>query len=211
MLEIVRSSATTAFIHKLYGGKIGAFLVDSISKFLRDHNPEDYDAAVDLFVRSCAGYCIFTYLLGIGDRHNDNIMVTERGELFHIDFGHFLGNVKYFLGMKRERTAFVFTPEMAHVMGGVKGEPFKAFEQIACDALNVIRANADAFEALFALMIPGGMPELTCHDDIYYFTQMVARWETDEEAGERFRAEVKRSLKNIFRQVDNTIHILKHG
>jgi hypothetical protein len=32
-----------------------------------------------------------------------------------IDFGHFLGNFKKKFGFNRERSAFVFTPEMAFV------------------------------------------------------------------------------------------------
>ena len=34
--------------------------------------------------RSLAGYSVFCYLLALGDRHNDNIMVTTDGHLFRI-------------------------------------------------------------------------------------------------------------------------------
>ena len=50
--------------------------------------------------------------MNISYTHSLNI-----GKLFHIDFGHFLGNFKSKMGMRRERAPFVFTPAMAAVLG----------------------------------------------------------------------------------------------
>ena len=72
--------------------------------------------------------CAFRWFVGIGDRHNDNIMLTESGNLFHIDFGHFLGNTKKFYGIQRERVSFVLTPDFVYMMGTEESPMFQRFK-----------------------------------------------------------------------------------
>lgn len=143
--------------------------------WLRDYNTTEatLDKAIEEFTLSCAGYCVATYVLGIADRHSDNIMVKKTGQLFHIDFGHILGHFKEKFGFKRERVPFVLTNDLVHVIN--KGQPkkekapeFQRFQNYCETAFLVLRRHGALIISLFAMMISTGLPELSSEKDLNY-------------------------------------------
>ena len=122
MLEIVGDSETLATVHKMAGGATSCLTAKPLKKWLEKNANVNEKEYINNFLVSSVAYCVSTFVLGIGDRHNDNIMIKKNGELFHIDFGHFLGHFKYKYGFKRERAPFVFTKEFRKVLGGKRGK-----------------------------------------------------------------------------------------
>jgi phosphatidylinositol 3-kinase len=84
-LEFVQKSTTINACLAEHNHDIGAYLAS------RNPTPKLLQTAIENFIDSCAGYCVITYLLGIGDRHLDNVMLLPTGQLFHIDFGYIFG------------------------------------------------------------------------------------------------------------------------
>ena len=140
-------------------------------------------------------------------------MLKEDGHLFHIDFGHYLGNFKTKLGFKRERTPFVFTREMAYVMteGKKNALPYKLFVKTCCQAFNILRKHSRVLMVLFQLMIPAGIPELTCDEDIEYMRKKLVLEMTEEQASRLMKKEIKKCLNDYYRLFDNWIHNIKTG
>lgn len=89
-----------------------------------------------------------TFILGVGDRHLDNIMVritelffdvifffmhclffqiTRGGQMFHIDFGFIFGQ-----DPKPFPPPFRFTRTMADAMGGEESEDYARFKSYCC-------------------------------------------------------------------------------
>jgi phosphatidylinositol 3-kinase len=102
---------------------------------------------LDNFVRSCAGYCVATYILGVGDRHLDNLMLRPDGRLFHIDFGFILG-----ADPKPFPPPMKLCREMIEAMGGQGSSEFQLFRTLCCEAYNCLRKSAPLLLSLFHLM-----------------------------------------------------------
>ncbi|XP_004635008.1 phosphatidylinositol 4-phosphate 3-kinase C2 domain-containing subunit alpha [Octodon degus] len=211
MVELVPASDTLRKIQVEYG-VTGSFKDKPLAEWLRKYNPseEEYEKASENFIYSCAGCCVATYVLGICDRHNDNIMLRSTGHMFHIDFGKFLGHAQMFGSFKRDRAPFVLTSDMAYVING--GEKptirFQLFVDLCCQAYNLIRKQANLFLNLLSLMIPSGLPELTSIQDLKYVRDALQPQTTDAEATIFFTRLIESSLGSIATKFNFFIHNL---
>ncbi|ESO00877.1 hypothetical protein HELRODRAFT_113006 [Helobdella robusta] len=115
---------------------------------------------LDNYIRSCAGYCVITYLLGVGDRHFDNLLITKTGKLFHIDFGYILGRDPKILPPPMK-----LTKEMIEPMGGVTGEKFTEFKQLCYTTFLHLRRSSSLILNLFSLMIDANVPDIALEPD----------------------------------------------
>uniref|UniRef100_A0A4W5PK22 Phosphatidylinositol-4-phosphate 3-kinase catalytic subunit type 2 beta n=1 Tax=Hucho hucho TaxID=62062 RepID=A0A4W5PK22_9TELE len=211
MVEMIPQAET---LRKIQGehGVTGSFKDRPLADWLQKHNPteDEYEKAVENFIYSCAGCCVATYILGICDRHNDNIMLKTSGHMFHIDFGKFLGHAQMFGNIKRDRAPFVFTSDMAYVInGGDKpSSRFHDFVDLCCEAYNLIRKHAHLFLNLLGLMLSCGIPELSDLDDLKYVYDALRPHESEADATMYFTRLIESSLGSVATKLNFFIHNL---
>ncbi|KAI6042471.1 atypical/PIKK/PI3K protein kinase [Pisolithus marmoratus] len=163
----------------------------TVLNYLRANHPDDGSvgtygvepSVIDTFVRSCAGYCVVTYLLGVGDRHLDNLLLTPDGHFFHVDFGYILG-----------RDPKPFPPpvkvckEMVDGMGGAQSAHYVRFKNFCFTAFTILRKSANLILNLVALMVDANIPDVK-HRDVHEQIQEKFRLDlTEEEAIKHFEA-----------------------
>jgi phosphatidylinositol-4,5-bisphosphate 3-kinase len=206
MLEIVRGARTLCDIHKAAGGQRAVFSKTTLAQWFKA-NKEGHTQQVDNFIRSCAGYSVGMFVLGVGDRHSDNIMLKYSGEIFHIDFGHFLGHFKKKHGVKRETAPFVFTSDFSYAMGGKKSQGYSMFKSLAVEAYTILQLNRRLFITLFCLMLCSGIPELT-RKDIGFLLNTLPPGVPEAETGKVFLKALDAALKSTMTRIMWSIHIL---
>ena len=118
----------------------------TIQNYIIEHNTDvRIDELRRRFTMSCAAYCVISYLLGIGDRHLENIMITEKGYLFHIDFSYVLGKKAKFMAPEIR-----ITPDMIDAMGGLKSHNYDIFRSVCTRAYNCLRRHYNLFYILLS-------------------------------------------------------------
>lgn len=149
-VEFVTESTTISAINKKYPDAIVGFLNKmEIEKKLSK------EAILDTYVKSCAGYSAVTYLLGIGDRHLENLMIRNSGALFHIDYGFILGK-----DPKPFPPPIRICKEMVLAMGGNDSPTYDEFCRKCVDAFMYLRKHCKLIVNLFYLMLHSGIKDL---------------------------------------------------
>ena len=211
LLEMVQNAETLRKIQQNSSFLAGPFNPKAIDNYIRLWNTSEleYKTALDNFLHSCAGYSVATYILGICDRHNDNIMVTTAGHLFHIDFGKFLGDAQMMGTIKRDRTPFVLSADMAYVInGGDKpSKKFQTFIELCAMGFNIIRRHRNIFLNLFSLMSSAKIHGLNA-ESVEYIDRMLMPNLSETEAMAKFTRLIDECLKSRATQVNFFIHNL---
>ncbi|GER33568.1 phosphatidylinositol 3-kinase [Striga asiatica] len=133
----------------------------SITSYLQKFHPDEDGhfgitaTCLETFIKSCAGYSVITYILGIGDRHLDNLLLQDDGRLFHVDFGFILGR-----DPKPFPPPMKLCKEMVEAMGGAESQYYTRFKSYCCEAYNILRKSSNLILNLFHLMAGSNIPDI---------------------------------------------------
>lgn len=138
-IEIVQQCST---LYKIQ--QTGMTLLNYI---LEQNNETTQKTIRNRFIKSCAAYCVITYLLGIGDRHLENIMISNDGRLFHIDYGFVLGQDPKPIKVSHMR----ISSDMLDALGGVNSKNYDMFKKLCDRIYNTLRVHLNLFACLLNL------------------------------------------------------------
>ncbi|EEB05119.1 phosphatidylinositol 3-kinase Pik3 [Schizosaccharomyces japonicus yFS275] len=185
----------------------------SVLSFLREKNPSDrsealygiHPTAMDNYVRSCAGYCVITYLLGVGDRHFDNLLLTDDGHFFHADFGYILGR-----DPKLFSPAMKLSKEMVEGMGGYNSPFYQKFKSYCYTTFTALRKSANLILNLFSLMVDANIPDIKIDRDkvVFKVKERFCLEISESEAIKYFEQLINDSVSALFPQIIDRMHNL---
>ena len=183
--KVLATAADTGMMQFVPSMSLAAVLNEhqnNILNFFKAHHPSVEPGNVygidpkvmETYIRSCAGYCVITYILGVGDRHLDNLLLSPNGKFWHADFGYILG-----------RDPKPFPPlmklpiQVIDGMGGLHHENFGLFKGYCFTTYSTLRKNLSLIINLFELMLDANIPDIK-----------VNRGQAIEKVEEKFRIDL---------------------
>jgi hypothetical protein len=169
----------------------------TLQNFILEKNPYmTINEFRNKFAKSCAAFCVISYVFGIGDRHLDNIMVTNDGTLFNIDYGYILGR-----DPKPIVSHIRITPDMIDALGGISSVHYQEFDKWCGIAYNCIRRHINLFYNMLLML-----DDITRDDIKNYLSQRLVPGISDKEAHSKFMKIVENSYDNYKNNIIDYFH-----
>lgn len=191
-IEIVSSSVTLFDI--LSKGSISNYLY-------RPGNDKKISDVNRNYFNSLAFWIVITFLLGVGDRHLENIMIRDDGILFHIDYGFIFGSDLSSSPVRLDDT-------LLEGVGGV--DVFPPFKEMCCKLYLRLRNH---FNLIYSCMLRlvNIKPAIKGYNFTYDFvdsflSEKFSLGDTDEEAEKKFSQMMDDSRGTFINKMSDIIH-----
>ena len=181
----------------------------SIQNHIMEHCPYDSVSSIrNRFAGSCAINTVIGMLVGAGDRHLDNLLLTRRGIIFGCDFSFVLdaepNAAKQILGNQCR-----ITPSMVEMLGGVHSFYYSHFRSLSRDIYNRCRKfHVPFFYILRSLVLDGATTEERLQN------KMERAWlpgsESDEDATITIENRIDRQSRGASYLFDSITDIMHH-
>ena len=126
-----------------------------LNQFFRNYFKKNLKEAQKNFAESLAGFCIVSYFLQIKDRHNGNIMLDNKGHIFHIDFGFILGSSPKNLGF--EKPHFKLVKDYVDILDGLNSEIFEYFKNKFVEGIIECKKHHQILSSIIRIMYYAGI------------------------------------------------------
>lgn len=211
--KILATGPTEGAIQFVPNSTLDSVLADyhGILPYLKHHHPDPNEElgvkswVMDNFVRSCAGYCVITYILAVGDRHLDNLLICTDGHFLHADFGYILGqDPKLFPPLMK------LPPQIIDGFGGADSVNYNKFRNYCFVAYSILRKNSNLILNLFELMRDSSIPDIALDPDnaVMKVKEKFCLDMSEEEAIIHFQNLINDSVSALLPMVIDRLHSL---
>ena len=181
------------------GTSFGA--IEFIPKTKPLRNVADYfgklsDANIKNLVASAAGSYIASFVLGVRDRHFDNVLIQSDGTLFHIDFGYVMGTT-----LLMDTSKIAITNDLCKLFE----DHWDNFIETAVNSYMTLRLHYQEILDFSDLVFDFLDLEVNSSEFLYKMLMML---ETDKKAEDRIRYKLQSAPSSWNTKIKNATHYL---
>jgi hypothetical protein len=128
----------------------------TLQNYILENNKDNKIGIIkERFAKTLAISSCLSYVLGLGDRHASNIMVSNSGHIVHIDYGYILENPLH--------SSIVNSPvirisnEMIDFLGGWNSEYYQIFKNYITKVFDLIRLYSDLIFSYYDILVQEGI------------------------------------------------------